>query len=101
MENEERIRDYLLTQIEEDNPVHLEKIERYINLLRIFYMLDKNVEEHGTVVKTVNASQTFLKTNPAVTEKNKISASLLAIEKSFSFGKAEMVEEIKSPRDLL
>ncbi|MCJ1765833.1 P27 family phage terminase small subunit [Mammaliicoccus sciuri] len=101
MENEERIRDYLLTQIEEDNPVHLEKIERYINLLRIFYMLDKNVEEHGTVVKTVNASQTFLKTNPAVTEKNKISASLLAIEKSFGFGKAEMVEEIKSPRDLL
>lgn len=101
MENEKKIRDYLLTQIEEDNPVQLEKVERYINLLKIFYKLDKNIEEHGTMVETINASQTFLKANPAVAEKNKISTSLLAIEKSFGFGKAEMVEEIKSPRDLL
>ena len=41
------------------------------------------------MVETKNASQSFLKPNPAVAEKNKINASLLAIEKSFGFGKIE------------
>lgn len=100
MENEKVIKDYLLKKIEKDNPVQLEKVTRYLNLLNIFYMLDDNIKEHGTMVETVNASQTFLKANPAVAEKNKINGSLLAIEKSFGFNKEE-IEEIKSPRDLL
>lgn len=100
MENEKLIKDFLLKKIEKDNPVQLEKVTRYLNLLNIFYMLDDNIKEHGTMVETVNASQTFLKANPAVAEKNKINGSLLAIEKSFGFNKEE-IEGIKSPRDLL
>ncbi|HCW35760.1 MAG TPA: terminase, partial [Staphylococcus sp.] len=68
MENEKLIKDFLLKKIEKDNPVQLEKVTRYLNLLNIFYMLDDNIKEHGTMVETVNASQTFLKANPAVAE---------------------------------
>lgn len=99
MENEKQLRDYLLNKIEQDNPVQLEKVDRYINLLKIFYKLDENIKEHGTMVETVNASQTFLKANPAVAEKNKINGSLLAIEKSFGFNKEQ--DEVIIRRDLL
>ncbi len=89
MRNQTKIKKYLLEKIEQDNPVQIEKVERYMNLLNIFYKLDKDIKTHGTMVETKNASQSFLKPNPAVAEKNKINASLLAIEKSFGFGKIE------------
>ena len=97
MKNVRVLKEYLLTKIEKDNPVQLEKVERYINLLLIFYKLDENIKEHGTMVETVNATQTFLKANPAVAEKNKINGSLLALEKSFGFGKNEI--ELDKPSD--
>ncbi|MBF9298216.1 MULTISPECIES: P27 family phage terminase small subunit [Mammaliicoccus] len=99
MKNERQLKKYLLANIEKDNPVQLEKVDRYINLLKIFYKLDENIKEHGTMVETVNASQTFLKANPAVAEKNKINGSLLAIEKSFGFDKEQ--DEVITRRDLL
>nr|WP_263313623.1 P27 family phage terminase small subunit [Mammaliicoccus sp. Marseille-Q6498] len=85
MKNELKIKKHLLTLIDKDNPVQVEKVDRYVNLLKIFYELDKNIKEHGTMVETVNATQQFLKANPAVAEKNKVNGSLLALEKSFGF----------------
>lgn len=100
MKNKKEIREYLLKNIEQDNPVEVEKVTRYLNLLDIYYQLDKDIKEHGTLVETKNASQVFLKQNPAVAEKNKINSSLLAIEKSFDFEKVE-VEESPSSSGLL
>lgn len=92
MRSAEKIKKYLLTQVDENNPVEVEKVERYANLLKLFYALDKEIKAHGTLVETVNASQKFLKPNPAVAEKNKINASLLAIEKTFNLDKKDSDE---------
>ncbi|WP_336831202.1 P27 family phage terminase small subunit [Staphylococcus saprophyticus] len=92
MKNKKAIEQYLLGQIEKDNPVQVEKVQRYLNLLDIFYKLDQNIKDYGTLVETKNASQTFLKTNPAVAEKSKVNSSLLSIEKSFGFEKIEIEE---------
>ena len=67
------------------NAVELEKVCRYVNLTRQYYELQKAVEKEGLIVETRNASQTFFKENPAISAQLKISAQLLAIEKSFSF----------------
>jgi Phage terminase, small subunit. len=70
-----------------DNTSHMlkEKVTRYINLVKLYYELDKFIEEEGSVVITENGSQRFLKVNPAIQEKNKINTQILAIEKSFDF----------------
>lgn len=65
--------------------VELEKVNRYINLVRQYYSLQDEINAHGIIVETRNASQTFTKENPALVAQIKISAQLLAIEKSFSF----------------
>ena len=46
--------DYLTSQIDKENNVEVEKVERYINLLRLFYALDVYIEQSGpiTIVKT-------------------------------------------------
>lgn len=99
MKNKAKIKKYLLNKIDSNNPVQVEKVDRYLNLLTIFYKLDKEIESKGLMVETVNASQIFLKPNPAITEKNKVNTSLLAIEKSLGLNKFE--EEPVTRRDLL
>lgn len=96
MKNKAKIKNYLLEKIEKDNPVQVEKVEHYLNLLTIFYDLDKDIKAKGLMVETVNASQTFLKPNPAIAEKNKVNTSLISIEKSLGLNKQN--EDEPSPR---
>ncbi|CQR24588.1 hypothetical protein BN1356_00932 [Streptococcus varani] len=65
--------------------VELEKVKRYMNLVRQYYSLQVEIDSLGLLVETRNAAQTFIKDNPAVKLQLQISAQLLAIEKSFSF----------------
>ena len=73
--------DYLMKQIDTDNDIEVEKVERYTNLLKLFYALDVYIEQSG--YSSENASQEYIKPNPAIAEKNKVNGSLLALEKSF------------------
>lgn len=79
--------DFLMSQIDTNNNVEVEKVERYINLLKLFYALDVYIEQSGPITIVKNASQEFVKANPAIAEKNKVSGSLLALEKSFQLDK--------------
>lgn len=93
--------DYLTSQIDKENNVEVEKVERYINLLRLFYALDVYIEQSGPITIVKNASQEFVKANPAIAEENKVSGSLLALEKSFHLDKKaeerRKLEQAKGP----
>ena len=54
--------DYLMKQIDTDNDIEVEKVERYTNLLKLFYALDVYIEQSGpiTVVKTLHKSTSNL-----------------------------------------
>lgn len=96
--NKHEIETYLKSRVA-DTPINNEKIERYINLLNIFYDLDQSIEDNGVMLLTINGSQEFTKVNPAIAEKNKINTQLLNIEKSF--GLDAPVEVEYKPRGLL
>lgn len=83
--NIEKLEKELLSKVDTTSQQELEKVNRYINLIRIYYELDKSIENEGAVVVTENGSQRFTKTNPAIQEKNRINTSLLSIERSFVF----------------
>lgn len=83
--NIKKLEKELLSNIDTTSQKELEKVNRYINLIRIYYELDKSIEMDGAVVVTENGSQKFTKTNPAIQEKNRINTSLLSIERSFIF----------------
>ncbi|HCD5889879.1 TPA: P27 family phage terminase small subunit [Staphylococcus aureus] len=96
--DKQEIKNYLKSKVA-DTPINNEKIERYINLLNIFYNLDKSIEENGVMLVTINATQEFTKVNPAIAEKNKINTQLLNIEKSFDLNVPILVD--LKPRGLL
>lgn len=76
-----KIKNELLKKIDENDAVQIEKVERYLNLLSLYYQLDESIKTLGTMITTINGSQKFTKPNPAIAEKNKINSSLIALSK--------------------
>ncbi|MEF2965045.1 P27 family phage terminase small subunit [Paenibacillus sp. M1] len=75
------LREELLGRVDPKSKIQLEKVERYVNLVEIYYQLDKAIKDHGIMITTINGSQEFTKPNPAIAEKNKINTSLIALGK--------------------
>lgn len=73
----------LLSRIDTNDLVQVEKVERYIRFVESSRRMSTIVEEEGESVTTENGSQRFIKPHPLLGEINKANASLLNIEKSF------------------
>lgn len=84
----EKIENELLGRIDSKDIIGQEKVKRYMNLLMIFYELDNDIEERGAMVVTENGAQSFVKANPAISEKNKINSSLIALSKDLGLNEA-------------
>ncbi|MCQ6344314.1 hypothetical protein NPM06_33400 [Bacillus cereus] len=54
MKNKAKVKRELLNRIDEENSIQVEKVERYLNLLELYYQLDEAIEEFGTMI--INAS---------------------------------------------
>ncbi|KEF40125.1 Phage terminase, small subunit [Schinkia azotoformans MEV2011] len=83
--NISKLQKQLFSRIDMDDLVEVEKVERYISLIKLNKQLDKEIKKEGATVITENGSQRFVKSHPAVNDKMKVNAQLLAIEKSFNF----------------
>lgn len=53
------IKKELMSKIDKNSSIKKEKVERYINLVTIFYQLDESIQELGTMIETINGSQSF------------------------------------------
>lgn len=78
-----KVEKFLQENSDPEDFIQQEKIKRYLNLRRLFDKLDTAIREHGAVVTVENGKQSYIKINPAVTEKEKINVQLLALERDF------------------
>ncbi|WP_461240659.1 P27 family phage terminase small subunit [Paucilactobacillus sp. N302-9] len=58
------------------------KIERYIDLEKLYRKLDKTLNTDGVAIVVENSTQKFVKINPAITEKQRLNTQLLELEKN-------------------
>lgn len=80
MTDVEDVRKYLLEKVDTDDPVAIEKVDRYCSLMAMYYTLDAVVGDNViTIVK--NGKQEFTKTNPAITEMAKINTQMINLSK--------------------
>lgn len=77
----------LISLIDPDDFVQVEKVERYMDLVKSFRKINTIIRKEGMSVTTENGKQKFRKAHPLIGEQNKINASLLSIEKSLLAGK--------------
>ena len=79
------IKKEMMSRIDITNSLEVRKVERYCELLELDEQLSKCIEMDGATIETVNGSQRFIKSNPAIGDKVKISKELSALEKSIIF----------------
>lgn len=78
-----KVEKFLFENSDPEDFIQQEKIKRYLNLRKLFFQLDAAIREHNAVVTVENGKQSYIKINPAVTEKEKINVQLLALERDF------------------
>lgn len=97
------LKDQLMERIDTTDLVEVEKVERYIDLIKEVRKITRTLNKEGSTVVTENGAQRFTKAHPLIGERNKINASLLSIEKSFSFNQEDSdgKKKPKSLKDLM
>lgn len=80
MLGEKKLKDQLLSQVDSSNPIDLEKVDRYVSMVKVYHELQKTAIESPTITID-NGKQHFVKSNPALGDMNKINASLIALGK--------------------
>ncbi|MGG3235405.1 P27 family phage terminase small subunit [Priestia flexa] len=76
-----KLKQQLMSEIDIDDLVQVEKVERYIDLVKSFRKISKTIAKEGESVTTQNGSQKFTKAHPLIGERNKINSSLIALGK--------------------
>lgn len=88
-----RIKKELLERVDDTDAVEVEKVERYISLIKLMRDLQTIVKREGSTVVTVNGPQEFTKAHPALPEISKLNSQLITLEKSFNFKPSRIIEE--------
>ena len=81
----DKIKEYLMFRIDTTSPVEVEKVGRYLKHIEMYRRMEKVVKKEGVSITVKNASQSFVKSHPLLSEMNKVNSSILSIEKSFNF----------------
>lgn len=93
------LKEQMMNRIDQDDLTQVEKVERYIDLVKSFRKIHAQILKEGETVVTENGSQRFVKAHPLLCERNKINSSLMTMEKSFDFD--EEKDTGPSARDLI
>ncbi|HEG4564957.1 TPA: P27 family phage terminase small subunit [Enterococcus faecalis] len=87
----------LLKQIDENDQIELEKVERYIDLVKLYRKMNGSITKFGAIVEVENGTQKFVKPNPAIAEKVKISRALITLGKDLNLDPLD--QTITAPDD--
>lgn len=75
----------MMQRIDQDDLMEVDKVKRYIALVKQIRKVQTAINKKGVTVTTTNASQEFTKANPALNELNKLTKTLITLENSIKF----------------
>lgn len=81
----------LLKQIDINDQMEVEKVERYLDLVRRYKKMNSAITKYGAMVPIENGSQKFIKPNPAIAEKVKINRALIALGKDLNMDETSKI----------
>ncbi|PEJ48226.1 terminase [Bacillus sp. AFS002410] len=88
----------LMLRIDENDLMEVDKVKRYIAIIRQIRKLQTAINKDGVIMTTINANQEFAKSNPAINELNKLTKTLISLENSIKFGSIDL-PKVKDDKD--
>ncbi|MDM5429074.1 MULTISPECIES: P27 family phage terminase small subunit [Bacillus cereus group] len=80
-----KLKEQLMNSIDIEDLVEVEKVERYIDLVKAFRKINRTINKEGESVTVKNGSQVFVRAHPLISERNKINSSLIALGRDIKF----------------
>ncbi|WP_242223636.1 P27 family phage terminase small subunit [Bacillus cereus group sp. BfR-BA-01380] len=80
-----KLTEQLMNSIDITDLVEVEKVERYIDLVKAFRKINRTINKEGESVTIKNGSQVFVKAHPLISERNKINSSLIALGRDIKY----------------
>ncbi|MBP1044399.1 P27 family phage terminase small subunit [Vagococcus sp. BWB3-3] len=74
----------LMLQVDLNDQMEVEKVERYIDLIKLYLKMNSSITKHGAMIEIENGSQKYMKPNPAIAEKVKLSRAIIALGKDLN-----------------
>lgn len=82
-----RLKEYMMSRIDKEDLVEVEKVERYCSLVKLARELDKEIKKTDFLSTTINGSQEFEKASPLLSEFKSINSQINATGKTINFKK--------------
>ena len=95
------IRKALESRLDTDDPIEMEKVERYINYIESYRRMNEIVKKEGESQETINGHQRYIKAHPLLGEMNKINTSIMNTEKTMKFIEHEEDDKKPTVKDLI
>ena len=86
-----KIEKYLKENTDMESLVSVEVVERYIELLRMYRRMHKEIQKDGVRTVVINGSQEYIKAHPLITEMRNINAQLVNLKRDID----KHIEEYK------
>ncbi|WP_313897905.1 terminase [Bacillus thuringiensis] len=64
-----RLKEQLMNSVDTTDLVEVEKVERYIDLVKAFRKINKTITKEGESVTIKNGTQVFVKAHPLISER--------------------------------
>lgn len=74
----------LFRQIDTNDQMEVEKVERYLDLVKLYRKMNSSITKYGPMIEVENGSQKFLKPNPAIAQKVQISRAIITLGKDLN-----------------
>lgn len=102
MSNLGQLKKQLLSRIDTEDLLEVNKVERMIKLLDDMQKCDAEIKKEGISIIVENGSQRYIKSHPSLNDKVKINAQLISLEKTINFineGTATTAETVEESED--
>ena len=75
------IKEYYMERIDENNFSVVENVHRYLDLIKMFRLMQKQLNKEGPTVTIKNGKQEFTKAHPLINDLKNINAQLINLKK--------------------
>ena len=90
-----QIEKYLKNNTDQENIVAVEVVDRYIELIRMYRRMQREIIKDGTRTVVINGSQEYIKAHPLISEMRNINAQLVKLKADLDKHIAEHSEAMK------
>lgn len=90
-----RVSNYLMSKIDEDDFSAVEIVQRYVGLMSLYRTMQAQVKKDGPTIEVENGQQSYTKAHPLINDIKNINAQLLNIKKDIDRYMKEYQEKLR------